>query len=198
MLFLKAFLIGFSIAMPVGPIGMLCIRNTLNQGFFIGLATGVGAALADSFYGFLAGGGLVFLSQFLLQYSLAIKILGSLILFYLGFSEILNAKKISAKKIESKKLNAIQTAIFTFFLTLTSPMTILAYVGIFAAVGGGDGGLSDIVLMIFGVFCGSLMWWIILVGIVAKIRHKIDEIWIVRMKYFSGIILCFFGIYSLI
>ena len=103
MIFLKALIIGFSIAMPVGPIGMLCIKNTLSHGFRIGVATGFGAALADSCYGFMAGGGLAFLSHFLLSNSSIIKIIGSAILLYLGISEIKNSQaKIHRQKFASE------------------------------------------------------------------------------------------------
>ncbi len=196
MFFLKAFLIGFSIAMPVGPIGMLCIRKSLNYGFAIGVATGFGAAFADSFYGFLAGGGLAFLSKFLLEFSYSIKIIGSLILFLLGLNEIKNAKKHSDKKIEIKKSGALQIALVTFFLTLTNPMTILSFIGVFAAIGGINETIEDITLIVFGVFCGSLCWWVVLAGITAKIRHKIDKTWMIRIKYFSGLVLCSFAIYQ--
>ena len=194
--FLKALAIGFSIAMPVGPIGMLCIKNTLSHGFKIGVATGLGAAFADSFYGFLGGGGLAILSQFLLNYTNPIKISGGLALLLLGLNEIRTANNLSkhAAKINAKGFS--KTTIASFFLTLSSPATIIAYVAVFAALGGSVSQSGEILVMIFGVFCGSLFWWLILAGIVAKIKHKIPEKMMIKIKILSGLILSGFGAYA--
>jgi threonine/homoserine/homoserine lactone efflux protein len=61
----KGIAIGLSIAAPVGPIGVLCIRRSLADGRQVGLATGMGAATADAVYGSIAGFGLTAVSGFL-------------------------------------------------------------------------------------------------------------------------------------
>jgi threonine/homoserine/homoserine lactone efflux protein len=192
-IFVKSFVIGFSIAAPVGPIGMLCIKNNLTHGFKIGLATGFGAACADSFYGFLAGGGLAFIAKFLLNYSLAIKFLGGSILLYLGLTEIKNARKISDSKIKIQTKGCFKAAATTFFLTLTNPATILSFLGIFATIGVVNLSESNIALIVAGVFFGSLSWWIILSLITSSTRHKISEKFMKRIKIISGSILIGFG-----
>ncbi len=197
-IFFKAFVIGFSIAMPVGPIGLLCIKNTLSHGFKIGLAVGLGAALADSFYGFLAGGGLVLFSKFLLEYTNYIKIIGGIFLIYLGVKEIKNYKEISRKAANIKTSHFFKTTSTVFLLTLANPATIIAFIAIFAAIGAADSAASGagLAAMILGVFCGSLIWWIILSSAVTKIKHKISENIMKKIKIFSGIILCAFGVYA--
>lgn len=199
MLFLKALIIGFSIAMPVGPIGMLCIKNSLSHGFKIGLAVGLGAACADCIFGFIAGGGFAVISKFLLDYSALIKLVGSAILFYLGVMEISSARKIPTQEIavKVKKFHKVMAA--TFLLTLTNPMTILSFIGVFAAIGGVIATTkSSIAIIIAGIFCGSLTWWIILASTTAIIRHKIPQKFMVRIKIISGLILIGFAIGSLL
>jgi len=196
-IFLKSLLIGFSIAMPVGPIGLLCIKNTLSRGFKIGCAVGLGAALADSFYGFLAGGGLAVFSKLLLDYISYIKISGGAFLIYLGVKEIKECGAIS-KVAHIKKSSFAKTILAVFFITLSSPATIIAYMAIFASLGGYSAGGVGIFMMIFGVFVGSLFWWLILAGGVSLIKHKISENLMKKIKIFSGIILCAFGLYALI
>jgi hypothetical protein len=66
-IFWQGIIIGFSIAAPVGPIGVLCIRHTLAHGRLSGLLSGLGAATADAFYGSVASFGLTFISMFLLR-----------------------------------------------------------------------------------------------------------------------------------
>ncbi len=196
MLFLKALIIGFSLAMPVGPIGMLCIKNTLAHGFKIGLAVGLGAALCDALYGFLAGGGLVFITEFLLKYSSLLQIVGSAILFYLGAIEIKNAKIPSAEiKIQTHKF--FKTILATFFIAAINPVMIMLLIGIFAAIGGGASIKGNIPLLIIGVFIGSMSWWIFLATTTAIIRHKISAKFMARIKIISGLILIGFAIYGL-
>jgi threonine/homoserine/homoserine lactone efflux protein len=197
MIFLKALIIGFSIAMPVGPIGMLCIRNTLSYGLRIGFATGLGAALADSCYGFMAGGGLAFLSSFLINNNSLIKIIGSAILLWLGINEIKNART-KIHEIKIKKSSFYKTIATTYLLTITSPMTILSFVGVFAVIGGNNLSGTNIFFIITGIFCGSLLWWLTLAGIVAQIRHKISINAMAKIRISSGIILCAFAAYALI
>ncbi len=168
---------------------MLCIKNNLTHGFRIGLATGLGAALADSLYGFLAGGGLASVSQFLLSQSSAIKIAGGVILLYLGLSEIKNAKKSRGVTVEIKANGFAKTMTTTFFIVLANPATILSFLGIFAAIGGGNSTISGIAIMIFGVFLGSFIWWLILSAITSSTRHKIPEKFMARIRVVSGLIL---------
>ena len=85
---IRGLIIGFSVAAPVGPIGILCINRTIKKGCISGLTTGLGAASADLIYGLIAGFGLVFISNFLLNQKLLIQSLGLVFLFYLGFKII--------------------------------------------------------------------------------------------------------------
>src|SRR5262249_25510452 len=125
LLFLKGCIIGFSIAAPVGPIGVLCINRTLKAGLLAGLLSGLGAALADAFYGCIAGFGFVVVSNFLLSQQTLIRILGGLFLIYLGLKTFIS-KPIN-KSLQDKANTLWQDFISTFFLTLTNPATILAF-----------------------------------------------------------------------
>lgn len=82
--FFKGLAIGLAIAAPVGPIGVLCIQRSLHDGFKIGLMTGLGAALADGFYGLVAALGLTAISSLLITQQFWIRLIGGLFLLYLG------------------------------------------------------------------------------------------------------------------
>jgi threonine/homoserine/homoserine lactone efflux protein len=197
-IFFKSLIIGFSIAMPVGPIGMLCIKNTLTNGFKIGLAVGFGAALADCFYGFLAGGGLSFISHFLINYTKHIKLIGAILLIYLGLNELKNAKQTTSKAIKIKSISVLQAIGKTFFLVLTNPATILSFIGIFASISPGALTKKEVAIMMFGVFIGSLIWWIILSGTVCALRLKISQKIITATKIICAAVLISFGIITII
>lgn len=196
-IFLQSLVIGLSIAMPIGPIATLCIKNSLNHGWKIGFATGLGASLADSSYGFITGGGFVFIGQFLNAYLLEIKLIGGLILLFLGLAEIKNFRHNRTKEIKMKQRGFFQTAFFTFMLTLTNPMTIIFFAGVFATIGGGHLNATGTAITVLGIFCGSLAWMIFLSGITAKIRHKLPQKWMARLKLISGLMISTFGIYGI-
>jgi len=197
-LLLRGLVIGFSIAAPVGPIGVLCIRRTLDEGSRAGLLTGLGAATADAVYGSIAGFGLVFASNVLISQRTWLHLFGGLFLCYLGVKTFL--ARPAEEAVSIKRYASTGAYVSTFFLTLTNPMTILSFAAIFAGLGLGtqaDNNASAIALVL-GVFLGSAVWWFILSGAVSLLRTKFNSHrmrWVNRM---SGLIITGFGILALL
>jgi threonine/homoserine/homoserine lactone efflux protein len=187
-LFIKGFVIGFSIAAPVGPIGILCIQRTLSGGNVQGLVTGLGAATADALYGFIAAFGLTFISNFLVDQSFWFRIIGGFFLCYLAtvpsWSTTVGRGKITS----------------VILLTLTNPMTILFFAGIFAGLGIVSESIhyASAGLMVIGVFTGSGAWWLLLSGATGIFRNKISEGKLAIVNKISGCIIGVFGIVALI
>ena len=198
-IFLKGLIIGFAIAAPVGPIGLLCIHRALINGFKMGLMTGLGAALADGIYGLIAAFGLTTISSLLVSHQLWIRGIGGLFLMYLGFKLFFtkSPRKLQDKKSEKSLLHAVAT---TFFLTVTNPMTILSFVAIFAGLGVGtvDPTYIQALMMVFGIVIGSAMWWIFLSGVVTFFLHKrMTDLWLHIINRSSGVIIMVFGVFAL-
>ncbi|WP_433746477.1 LysE family translocator [Falsibacillus pallidus] len=192
---IKGLLIGLSIAAPVGPIGVLCIRNTLMHGKKSGFITGMGAAFADGVYGLIAGFGLTGISRFLMGYQDPIHLIGGVFLLYLGvrtyFSQPANAPAILPEK-------AGWTAFLSvFLLTLSNPMTILSFLAIFAGIGGQKPGISSSLQLVFGVFFGSILWWFILSSGVNLAKSKMTPAILLRINRLSGGIIAAFAIWTL-
>ncbi len=182
-------ILGASIAMPVGPIGILCIGNVINFGMRYGLATGLGAALADMVYGSLAGFGLTALLSLILEIRPWLQLCGGLFLCYLGL--MLFRRKDHAQHAFTNESLA-KTFYTTFFLTLANPMTILSFIAIFAASGADfetSGYLSTLILSL-GVFAGSMLWWLALAYIASHFKTAINSTWFNRI---SGACLLGFG-----
>lgn len=197
-LFIKGFAIGFSIAAPVGPIGILCIQRTLSGGNVQGLVTGLGAATADALYGFIAAFGLTFVSNFLVDQSIWFRIIGGLFLCYLGIRAFLRKPQEQTVSIANTTiLSAYGT---TFFLTLTNPMTILFFAGIFAGLGIVSESIhyASAGLMVIGVFTGSGAWWLLLSGATGIFRNKISGRKLALMNRISGVVILAFGLIALI
>ncbi|MBN9542277.1 MAG: LysE family transporter [Alphaproteobacteria bacterium] len=194
--FIKAVMIGFAIAAPVGPIGILCIRKTLESGLKGAILVGLGASIALSIYGLIAGLGMSAITNILIEKEGVIKVVGGLLLLYLAYREC-NTKP-SNKEASVKAKSDLQTILAVTFLTLTSPMTIISFIGIFASINTGAIAILDVIIMVLGIFVGSMCWWFILGGVISKIKHKLPEIWLSRIKYIAAIILAGFGLYSLL
>lgn len=199
-LFIKGLIIGFSIAAPVGPIGVLCINRSLHEGFRSGLATGFGAALADGTYGIIAGFGLTFISSFLMGHAWWIKLIGGVFLFYLGF-KTLTSRPPQQVVISNSSRNLLRAFATTFFLTLTNPMTILSFMAVFAGLGLGsiNTGYAAASIMIVGIVIGSLLWWLLLCsGVAMFFRNRINQAKLYWVNFLSGAIIIIFGLVALI
>lgn len=196
-LFLKGLLIGFSIAMPVGPIGLLCIRNVLSFGLMCGLLTGLGAACADALYGALAGFGITAIGSFLEAYSGYLQVVGALFLCYLGASTF--CAKGSASNTQETSVRLSEAFLVTFVLTLTNPMTILSFAGVYAGLGLGVGSpnVTGALIITLGVFLGSAVWWLILSLTSSLFRDKINAKTSVWLNKLSGSVIFGFGVFAL-
>jgi threonine/homoserine/homoserine lactone efflux protein len=192
-LFFRGLIIGFSIAAPVGPIGILCIRRTLAEGRTSGFLSGLGAATADALYGCVAGFGLTVISAFLVDQRSWIQLIGGIFLLALGIRTLRSAPAQQSAAAAVSGLFA--SYLSTFFLTLTNPMTILSFAGIFAALGMANtgGSLVAAITLVSGVFLGSAAWWLILSGAVGLVRAKLNTGILGWANRLSGIVLVVFG-----
>lgn len=191
--FLKGTLLGFSIAAPVGPIGVLCIRRTLSAGLRNGLFTGLGAATADCLYGLVAGAGLTAISSALLDHQTAIRVIGGTFLIYLGANTLVAKPGHDDKAVEGGSLATAYGS--ALFLTLTNPATILSFVAIFAGLGIGatGSGYRGAAMLVGGVFFGSALWWLLLSAGVNLAREKMTPARLVWVNRFSGTVILGFA-----
>jgi threonine/homoserine/homoserine lactone efflux protein len=196
-LFIKGLIIGFSIAAPVGPIGILCIKQTLNHGRLAGLLSGLGAATADAVYGCVAGFGLTIISNLLIEQQTWFRLIGGLFLCYLGIKAFFSKPNENTALTQNSGL--LRNYGLTFILTLTNPMTILAFAAIFASQGLSNQRMeySAAGLLILGVFLGSALWWLLLSAGVGLLRGKIDFKKLSWINRFSGVLIAAFGLYAL-
>ena len=191
----KGILIGFSIAAPVGPIGLLCIRRSLADGRGAGLATGLGAATADAAYGCIAGFGLTAVSNFLVSQKLWLGFVGGLVLCYLGVRTFVARPTEDSRTMSETGLSSAYLS--TLLLTLTNPMTILSFLAVFAGLGlAGAPDYLNASLLVGGVFTGSAIWWLLLSSGTALFRSQFDSDRLRLVNRVSGTILVAFGVYA--
>lgn len=199
-LLLKGLVMGFSIAAPVGPIGVLCIRRTLGDGILHGLVSGLGTASADAIYGCVAAFGVTAVSDFLLGSQFWLRLVGGLFLLYLGYATFRSVPAHEAAKTGEARSGGLAGAYASaFFLTLTNPMTIVSFAAVFAGLGLGTAPESraSAALLVFGVFAGSMLWWLFLSGSVHMLRSRFDHRRLVWVNRLSGLVVAAFGVASL-
>lgn len=196
--FIKGLIFGFSIAAPVGPIGILCIRRSLTGGWTAGLLTGMGAATADALYGCVAGFGLAGITGFVVGQRAWIQTVGGLFLCWLGLRIFLSAT--DQQPAANAPGGATMGFLSALFLTLTNPMTILSFAAVFAGMGLGSIGAGHKAAgwLVAGVFCGSMAWWIILSSGSSLFNARIDTTAMRWINRCSGAVLTGFGLWAAI
>jgi threonine/homoserine/homoserine lactone efflux protein len=188
--------LGFSLAAPVGPIGLLCIRRSLAEGRMSGLVAGLGAATADATYGAVAAFGLTAVSGFLVAQKLWMGVAGGAFLCYLGVRTFVSAPASRAPQARTGGLLSAYAS--TFVLTLTNPMTILAFVAIFAGLGlGVSGDYVTATALVAGIFLGSALWWVILSTGVGLLGPRLTGGSLRLVNHASGAMIFAFGIFAL-
>ena len=195
--FLKGLAIGFSLAAPVGPIGVLCIRRTLAHGSRRGLIIGLSAASADMVYGIVAAFGVTLISNFIAQEQHWIRLIGGFFLFVLGYHTYFSHP--ATDTITSGKNGHARTFVSTFLLTLTNPMTLFAFAVVFAGIGidKSMGHHSYATFFVAGIFLGSLSWFSLLTSLVRFFREIITTDGLVIINKVAGSLLTLFGAIAL-
>jgi threonine/homoserine/homoserine lactone efflux protein len=197
-IFLKGLVVGFLVAAPIGPIGLLCIQRTLSQGKLHGLVSGLGAATADAVYGLIAALGLTFISNFLIEEIFWLRLFGGIFLCYLGTKIFMSKAPGPASPVNPPR--HISNYGSTFLLALTSPITILVFAAAFAGLGAIRTGsyYLSVGLSVAGIFSGSALWWFMLSGITGVLHSKIGYDKLAILNKVSGIILTVFGVVILL
>jgi threonine/homoserine/homoserine lactone efflux protein len=191
--FLKGIVAGLLIAAPVGPVGVLCVHRTLAWGRLHGLLSGLGAAVADALFAMIAAFGLGFASDFLIAQQKWFRLTGGILLLVLGAKNVLS--KPPAPDMEEPQRSLLGDLASTFVLTATNPITILSFLGVFAALGV----TTDITriegdIVVAGVFSGSMLWWLLLSAGAGLMRRAVETIYQRRIHLVSGGLLIAFGV----
>lgn len=197
----KGIVAGFIIAAPVGPVGVLCVQRTLHQGRVAGLMSGLGAAVADAAYGCVAAFGLSLISSWLQMHEALFRLGGGLFLLFMAWRMLRAARhpgpQVAAQE-GSYNERPVTCFISTFILTATNPITIVAFLGVFAFFGIGAFGLSNAMAawLVLGVFAGSSVWWLSLAGLAGAFRQRLGNGGMKWINGASGLLMLGFGLYG--
>jgi|SRR5215510_14024059 len=195
--FAKGLLAGLAIAAPVGPVNVLCISRTLTKGWKAGLVSGLGAATADAFYGAIAGFSINFIIQLLIRQEFWIRLIGGSFLVVVGLLYYFKR----AGSLEARESGSAKQSDFvsTLLLNLTNPTTVLSFLAVLAALRASQPKSWWLDwLLVLGIFCGSLLWWIVLIAIVNRFRSRFDDRAMLWMNRLAGLAIGGFGAFTLV
>ena len=192
--FITGAIISFSIAAPIGHIGIICMKRTLNFGKLSGFISGLGAATAHVIFASILLSGLTLISDCLLKARFWLSLIAGTFLIYLGIKTFFAKLATMPKKVTKKTLLKDYASIL--ILTLTNPMTIIPYLAAFTSFG-----LEDLekcyinsILIVLGIFTGATTWWFLLSEITAKFKKKINDRFMLWVNRIAGLMIFSFGV----
>jgi threonine/homoserine/homoserine lactone efflux protein len=192
-LFLRGVIAGVAISAPVGPVNVLCVSRTIAKGWRAGVVSGLGAAAADTFYGSIAGFSISVVIGFLIREQSKIRLFGGILLVLLGIWYYFKKPESLSKRGQDKTDHS--DVVTTFLLNLTNPTTVLSFLAVLAVLGLSEHRAAWLTLiMIGGIFVGSMAWWIILTGVSNHFRDKFNDRAMLWMNRIGGIAIGAFGV----
>ncbi len=183
---IKGISTGIAVSAPLGPIGVLCIQRTMNKGFMSGFISGMGAAAADIVYAVIAGFSITLIKDFLEANQMPIRIIAGFFLIFVGVKIFMSNPAKQIRKLRAKGNRYFTDFATSFLVTVSNPITILAFGALFTGFNTVEQGTDTIVIiaLIASVFIGALLWWLCLIAIVSIVRRKIrlrNLLWINRI-----------------
>lgn len=200
MIFLmKGLLIGLLVAAPPGPVGLLCVRQTLNYGIFAGLFAGLAASLADAFYSWVAALSSEYVKSLMETHGEWFYLFGGTFLIYLGVKFIISKVDFDKNLQSTKPRHLLNSFTYTFFISFASPMTTFLFIGWFTAQGIFEYSLSaaDITNIVIGVFIGAMAWWAVLGWLIHNTKQKLQNEVFQILNKVSGTAILGYGVYTL-
>lgn len=184
---------GFIVAVPVGPMSLLCMNRTMKYGLRAGLATGAGIALADAVYALVTVTGFKFVNNFTATYALPLRLLGSLFLGYLGVKALWPDSPAKSRA-ETDPSGRIHSMLSSFLLTLANPATILSFMALAASLGSSIG---TSLFLPAGIALGSFTWWLLLAAVISWISGKLPKSFLPSLNLVSSLFLILFALYGI-
>lgn len=196
--FYKGIFVGFVIAAPVGPVGIMCIHRTICQGKLAGYVSGLGAALADTFFGAIAAFGFGFIAAPLIDHNNWLRFVGGVVLCLIGLRSLVT-RKLPAPATRDRT-NLVGDFVSSFLVTLTNPITVISFAAIYAAMNiphlGGE--LRWGMALTVGVFIGAAVWWLLLTVVAGAFHGRVAERGVLWVNRISGAVILGFGILLLV
>ncbi len=191
-LLVKGFIIGVVVSAPMGPVGVLCIQRTLNKGRWYGFVTGLGASISDIIYALITGYGMSFIFDFINTNIFYLQLLGSIMLLAFGYYTFRSNPVKAIRPISPSKGTLFHNFITAFVVTLSNPLIIFLFIGLFARFTFVLPGipLGEQMIGYMGIAIGAIVWWFGITYFVDKVRNRFNMrgIWMIN-RIIGGIVI---------
>ncbi|MDR2951425.1 MAG: LysE family transporter [Prevotella sp.] len=200
---IKGLFIGFLSSAPMGPVGMLCIQRTLNEGKRNGLVTGAGAAAGDMLIALLAiiaALGLGFSTEFIQQHEGPLKVVGSIVLIVFGYFVFNKNPSKNLTKLKETTMSSWKVFISSLVLTVSNIATLFLYIALFARfnVIDADKPFGYDLISIFFIGIGAMLWWLLVTYFVNKLRTRFNPRGLQIFNKIIGVLLIGLGVAGII
>lgn len=191
-LLVKGFIIGVVVSAPMGPVGVLCIQRTLNKGRWYGFVTGLGASLSDIIYALLTGYGMSFIFDFINANIFYLQLLGSAMLLAFGYYTFRSNPVKTMRPPSQSTGTYLHNFITAFLVTLSNPLIIFLFIGLFARFAFVLPGIPVAEQMIgyLAIVLGALAWWFGITYFVDKVRARFNlrGLWMIN-RIIGGVVI---------
>jgi len=196
---IKGVIVGLVVSLPLGPMGVLCVQRTLNKGKSSGFSSGMGIATADTIFALIAGLGISFIIHFLSEQQLIIKMIGGLVIAFIGLKIFIANPVKQLKKHRREGKNLFEDFISILFMALSNPFTVFLYIAIFAGLNLKDvsAGYSSALLVVAGIFVGASISWFAISNVVNYFRARIRLRRLMWINRIAGITIILFGVFAI-
>lgn len=191
----KGVMIGLAVAMPIGPLNVLCITRALQGGFKLAIPVLLGTSLADASYAIVAVLGLTSISGFLIEHQFWLRMIGGLVLLWMAIKAY-RTKHIAEKTFKTNKLSFIKDVLIVYGMTISSPLTIVSFAALFASLGMGafEGSSSTPLFLVAGVMIGTSSWMMSITTISVLVRHKAGDGLLRKLNRIGAVVLLCFAL----
>jgi len=198
-LLIKGIIVGLLVSIPVGPMGILCVQRTLNKGKSSGFSSGMGIATADAIFALIAGLGISFIIHFLSEQQLIIKIIGGVVIAFIGLKIFITNPVKQFKKHRREGKTLFEDFVSILFMALSNPFIVFLYIAVFAGLNLQDVsmGYSSALLVVTGVFVGASVSWFAISTVVNHFRAKIRLRKLMLINRIAGITIILFGVFAI-
>ncbi len=187
------------VSAPLGPVGIICIQRTLNKGRVAGYISGLGAVVGDILYAIFAGFGITVITNFLIDQQVYLRVFGGALLVFVGIRMFFTdtVKQVKEQRLK-KKQNVLSDFISVFFLTISNPMTIVAFGILIASLGfsSKETGFFSMLYLILGIMLGAMLWWFVLVTLVNLFRDRFKLKRLIWINKITAIGVVLFGLFA--
>ena len=193
---LKGIILGLTVSMPLGPIGIILINRTIKRGMLSGFFSGLGLATADTLLAALSGLGFTVIISFINSDRLIISIIAGLVIIGVGLKVFLSNPVKDFRNREKANKSLWRDYYSVFVLSISNPYTIFIFVAFFSGVHFNGNVKPEHVpfLLIPGVLIGTIAWWFFLSYFVSRFKKNIRLRVIVRANKIAGILIIVIGV----